>query len=59
MDVGARGDAREKELAERQRKCIAHCIDDDVRNQKAEGIVCENQRAQGLPKEGKVWPSAA
>lgn len=39
MHVGAGGYGREEEFGEGEGEGVAHCIDEDVRDEKGEGVV--------------------
>jgi hypothetical protein len=59
VDVCGCGDGGEEGVGEREREGVAHCVDEDVGDEEGEGVIGEDQGAEGLAQEGEVWPCAA
>ena len=57
MDVSCGGHGGEEEFAKMESEGVAHCIYENVGNEKEECVDGEEKRAQGLAEEGEVWPS--
>jgi hypothetical protein len=59
VNVGPRRHVWEVPRGESEREGVAHGVDEDVRHEKREGVVRENQRAQRLAEQCEAWPCAA
>ena len=57
MDVSTGRDLWEEECRESQSKGVAHGVHKYVWNKEGEGIVCKDQRTQGLAEQSEARPS--
>lgn len=59
MNISSSRDRWKEQFAEGKGESVAHSIDKHVRHKKVEGIVGNDEGAQGLPEKGHVWVHAA
>lgn len=59
MNICSGGHQWEIEFGQGERKGISHCVDKNVWNKKAEGIVGKNKRTEGLAQKSKMRPCIA
>ena len=56
MDICGSRHSRKEIGCEGDGKSVAHCVDEDIRNEESEGFEGEDDTANGLAKEGELRP---